>query len=336
MHNKFCVFDSSVVFTGSMNPTGNDNYRNNNNIVVIKSKALAANYLDEFMELKNGIYGKGSKVKNPVIYIGNIKVENYFCPEDSCKLHAINALKVANRSIYFMDFSFTDEDIGNLLWNKDYLGLDVKGIFEVKQVSEFSRYEDLKKFAILDTNKYTMHHKVFIIDNETVVTGSYNPTENANENNDENMLIIHDKAVAAKYVVEFNKLFYHVEKLPETTGDLIISRLQYDPSGNDNQKEFIELKNLGSDVIILDYYSISDNKSNMQLSGNLAPNSSIRIQPKFSLRNKNGMLLLKHNADVVDYVFWEGVWGLMAAENEILIRINNLEISENAWMTAHQ
>jgi len=53
-----------------------------------------------------------------------------------------------------------------------------------------------------------MHHKVFIIDNEIVITGSYNPTKHANKANDENILIINDGNLAKMYEKEFNSLFY--------------------------------------------------------------------------------------------------------------------------------
>ena len=52
-----------------------------------------------------------------------------------------------------------------------------------------------------------MHNKIFIIDEEIVITGSYNPTRNGDENNNENLVIIYDKNIAKKYVDEFNKLF---------------------------------------------------------------------------------------------------------------------------------
>ena len=52
-----------------------------------------------------------------------------------------------------------------------------------------------------------MHHKVFIIDNETVITGSYNPTKHANEKNDENILVIHGREIAGEYVQEFLDLW---------------------------------------------------------------------------------------------------------------------------------
>ena len=45
------------------------------------------------------------------------------------------------------------------------------------------------------------------LDNETVITGSYNPTANGNQNNDENILIIHDKEIAAQYDKEFERIF---------------------------------------------------------------------------------------------------------------------------------
>ena len=63
---------------------------------------------------------------------------------------------------------------------------------------------DVKK----DRNKGNMHHKVFIIDSETVITGSYNPTESGNKRNDENLIIIHDKKIAEKYLEEFGKVYY--------------------------------------------------------------------------------------------------------------------------------
>jgi len=53
-----------------------------------------------------------------------------------------------------------------------------------------------------------MHHKVFIIDNETVITGSFNPTKNADLRNDENILIIHNKWIAKKYLKEFEKVWF--------------------------------------------------------------------------------------------------------------------------------
>ncbi|MEL7432950.1 MAG: phospholipase D-like domain-containing protein, partial [Chloroflexota bacterium] len=54
-----------------------------------------------------------------------------------------------------------------------------------------------------DGNNGTMHHKVFIVDETTVITGSFNFSSNASRSNDENIMIIRDADIAALYTDEF-------------------------------------------------------------------------------------------------------------------------------------
>ena len=210
MHNKFCIIDNNVVWTGSFNPTENGDKKNNNNVIVFYSKLLAENYENEFEELWNGNFGDGDRVKNPVIYLNNKKIENYFCPEDDCEKNVIKILKGAKKSIYFLTFSFTSENIADEILFKD--NVDIKGVFEARSTGgDYAQYKRLRDFGLdvrKDKNKANMHHKVFIIDNEIVITGSYNPSESGNKRNDENLLIIHDKKIAEKYLEEFEKIFY--------------------------------------------------------------------------------------------------------------------------------
>jgi phosphatidylserine/phosphatidylglycerophosphate/cardiolipin synthase-like enzyme len=56
-----------------------------------------------------------------------------------------------------------------------------------------------------DGNPGTFHHKVIVIDGETVVTGSLNFSENADSSNDENVVIIQNRAIAARYLEEFER-----------------------------------------------------------------------------------------------------------------------------------
>src|SRR5947209_11512489 len=51
MHDKFAVIDSAVVWTGSMNFTYSDSYRNDNNVNAIRSAELAQNYTDELEKM---------------------------------------------------------------------------------------------------------------------------------------------------------------------------------------------------------------------------------------------------------------------------------------------
>ena len=209
-HNKLCIIDGKKISTGSMNPTPNGAYKNNNNLLLINSKVLANNYEDEFQEMWDGIFKKGDKVLNPKIKIGEIEVENYFCPEDSCADQVKAELNQAQKSIHFMIFSFTHDGIANILLLKNQSGINVRGVMEARQISKYSKYEVLKYQGIdvvKDGNKNNMHHKVFIIDNQTVITGSFNPSNNGDKRNDENVLVIKNAKVAEKFLDEWTSVY---------------------------------------------------------------------------------------------------------------------------------
>jgi len=214
MHNKFwLVYDSSgkdYVITGSLNPTYNDFYKNDNNMVIITSEYLKKNYEDEFNELKNGKDNKPTKYTKMVLS-GSL-LENYFCPDDGCEGKVLGALKNAKERIYFMTFSFTSDPLGDYIVSRKN-ELDIKGVFDESQYNSKKQYSEYSKMlgsgmdVKLDGNQYKLHHKVFIIDNETVVLGSYNPTSAGTSKNDENILIIHDPKIASLFLKEFERVW---------------------------------------------------------------------------------------------------------------------------------
>lgn len=215
MHNKFCIIDGKKISGGSMNPTNNCANKNNNNLLLINSKILASNYEDEFQEMWNGTFKKGNPVLNPSITINKTNIKNYFCPEDSCAYQVEEELKKAQKSIYFMTFSFTHEGIANILLLKNLDNVTVKGVMEARQISEYSQFARLqhqKIDVVKDGNKNNMHHKVFIIDEKTVVTGSFNPSAGGDEKNDENILIIEDEKIAQSFLKEFDYVRKEAEK----------------------------------------------------------------------------------------------------------------------------
>jgi phosphatidylserine/phosphatidylglycerophosphate/cardiolipin synthase-like enzyme len=56
-----------------------------------------------------------------------------------------------------------------------------------------------------DGNPRTFHHKVFVIDDETVISGSFNFSENAVKSNDENVIIVANGDIATQYLGEFER-----------------------------------------------------------------------------------------------------------------------------------
>ena len=55
------------------------------------------------------------------------------------------------------------------------------------------------------------HNKIVIIDGETVITRSFNFTEAAEENNAENLLVIHDRKLAERYTRNWEEHAQHSE-----------------------------------------------------------------------------------------------------------------------------
>jgi phosphatidylserine/phosphatidylglycerophosphate/cardiolipin synthase-like enzyme len=215
MHNKFIIIDSKIVFTGSWNLTYNDTYRNNNNQIRFMLPELVSNYQKEFDEMfvrKEFGPTSTSDTPYPLIQVGDTKIENYFSSEDGVAQHVQAELEKAQTSIYFLAFSFTNTDFGQVLIDKAGFGLDVRGIFDAQQIdagadATWKQLRKAKLDVLEDGSQYKLHDKVFIIDSQTVIFGSYNFSKNAEKVNDENLLIIHDTQLANAFLQEFFKLW---------------------------------------------------------------------------------------------------------------------------------
>ena len=203
MHNKFCVFDKKTVWTGSFNPvkTGKKVY---DDVLIINSSVLASNYLREFEELKTN---ESFPTPNTKIMMNDTLVENHFCPEDGCIDVLQGKLKDARKSILFASYSFTHPKIANELIVKSAEGVEISGIIE--KGTKYSQYQTLKSAGlnvIEHEDRSIIHHKFFVIDGRMVMTGSFNPSRNGDERNDENVLIIHNEEVARLYASRFETL----------------------------------------------------------------------------------------------------------------------------------
>jgi phosphatidylserine/phosphatidylglycerophosphate/cardiolipin synthase-like enzyme len=215
MHNKFVIIDRREVWTGSMNFTRTGAYLNNNNLIRIRSQKLAQNYQVEFEEMFiDGLYGSSSPANTPYpsLLIEETQIEVYFSPDDGTEAHIIRLLSEAEASIYFMAYSFTSSAIADAMIDRAQSGVTVAGVFERTQYrsnigSEFISFTAAGLDVRLDGNPRNMHHKVIIIDECVVITGSYNFSSSAVRFNDENSIIIHNEEIARLYLGEFERVF---------------------------------------------------------------------------------------------------------------------------------
>jgi len=198
-----------------MNFTVNGAYKNDNNLLQIRSSRLAENYITEFEEMfVDDFFGDYIVDNTPhfSMTIQGTRVDTYFSPDDSTATEIIDLIRNAEESIHFLAFSFTSDPIAAALIDQAEQGISVSGIFEESQYhsNRGGEYDNLKNAGLdvhLDGNSRNMHHKLFIIDEEIVITGSYNFSRSAEERNDENTLIIHNAEVAAQYLGEFQRVF---------------------------------------------------------------------------------------------------------------------------------
>jgi len=222
MHNKFWIFDQKTVWTGSTNITVNGTLRNNNNVIVIESPGVAKIYEREFQEMwSDREFGptSPSTIQQQSVVIDGTAVSVRFGPEDHVGDLLTELLSQAQSQIRFMAFSFTHDAMGDAILSRAQNGVDVAGIFEERgSETEYSELSPLYCAGIpvlQDGNPRTFHHKVLIIDQTTVVTGSFNFSRNADESNDENVVIIQNPDIAAEYLKEFDRRW--AEALTEGT-----------------------------------------------------------------------------------------------------------------------
>ncbi len=219
MHDKFMVFDNKAVWTGSMNFTENCAYRNNNNGIFIESRDLAENYATKFswmfdLHKFGGAPSRWHKIPHPSVTLADgTVIENYFSTHDHVADKVAAEAAKATQSVHFLAFSFTHDGIGKAMLARAKAGAEVQGVFEKTQAAGGrTQYETFRAAGApvqvyLDANPRNMHHKVIVVDTQTVVAGSFNFSESADKSNDENVVIIHNPAVAKLFEEEFQRVY---------------------------------------------------------------------------------------------------------------------------------
>ena len=222
MHNKFIVIDAnstvnSWVMGGSCNWSNPSNLFNDyNNIIFIQDKAVAKAYTMEFEEMWAGNFGANKLDNTPHKFIvAGVDVEVYFSPSDQTTFQINNVIETVDYSFEFGLLSFTRDDLAQTIIDKNSaFGVSIRGIIEDENSTG-------SEFANLQSNGVNMrshsgvsnsfHHKYAIADanvagsDPTILTGSHNWSNNAENNSDENTLIIHDATIANIYLQEFEK-----------------------------------------------------------------------------------------------------------------------------------
>jgi len=133
----------------------------------------------------------------------NITFQACFTPRNQCQPLLISAIDKAQHSIYVQNYSFTAKSLAMALVMAHARGVKVnvisdKGQRQVRSVISYLKEAGIPVF--LDEKVAIAHNKVLIIDEQYVITGSYNFSTIAETRNAENLLIIGSPDLAYQYL----------------------------------------------------------------------------------------------------------------------------------------
>ena len=141
------------------------------------------------------------------------QVAVYFSPHGGCTDAIVRELDAAKESVLVQAYEFTSAPIAKALMEAHKRGVKVQVILDKSQRTE--KYSSATFFqnvgipTFIDDIHGLAHNKVMVIDGRMVITGSFNFTKAAEESNAENLLVVHDADLAAKYAKNWQEHLEH-------------------------------------------------------------------------------------------------------------------------------
>lgn len=143
-------------------------------------------------------------------------IQVFFSPKGGCTETVVENLNKARSNVLVQAYSFTSAPIAKALVDARKRGVHVEVILDKSQRTEKYSSADFVAHAgiptYIDAKHAIAHNKIMVIDGKTILTGSFNFTKAAEENNAENLLVIQDATLAAKYAANWQKHLAHSEK----------------------------------------------------------------------------------------------------------------------------
>ena len=223
---------------------------NVNHLITVKSPELASLFSQEFERMwgdgpggqQNSRFGRAKDAPTiEQVDVGEARIKVLFAPHAKRNSeHGLaligQELNKAQRSIDMALFVFSAQDLTDALRQRVNEGVKVRLLADPGFASRpFSEVLDLLGMAMPDrfckleagNNPFQdplqtvgtprlargdkLHHKFAVIDNKTVITGSFNWSPSAAHTNDETLLVIHSPKLADHFTREMNRMWRGAE-----------------------------------------------------------------------------------------------------------------------------
>ena len=232
--------EDDFVWTGSTNLTYTGAF-NTNNVIVIKDTDVARVYTAEFEQMwgsqgpfpdpANSRFHKDKlKIEDQLFDVGGTKVEIHFAPIDREKKKRLVGDRIAElirtevqKDVRFQAFSITPGiAISEAIWDvTENENIVLEGVIDrsfyyrykgANQIWGSNKAQTGNRLVLPANEMRKLHHKILLLDagNEDegdegiVIAGSYNFSNNADRNNDENLLIIYSDSIANQFLQDFS------------------------------------------------------------------------------------------------------------------------------------
>lgn len=139
------------------------------------------------------------------------KSDAYFSPGETCRDVIIHQINTAINRVKICVFTISDDHITNAIISAHKKGRDIKIITDNDK--SFDTGSDIERLAQLgldikmDTTPNHMHHKFMVVDDASLITGSYNWTQSAARYNHENIVLTEESGMIKSFLKEFSQLW---------------------------------------------------------------------------------------------------------------------------------
>ena len=124
-------------------------------------------------------------------------------PKGGCGDVIVKAIRGARTTVFVQAYSFTSAPIAKALMDAQKRGVRVEVILDkIHRSRTYSVADLLSRSGVpvrIDTAHSIAHNKVIVVDDATVITGPFNFTKAADEQNAENVLVLADPSLAERY-----------------------------------------------------------------------------------------------------------------------------------------
>ncbi|MEH2194749.1 MAG: DUF655 domain-containing protein [Nostoc sp.] len=224
---------------------------NANNLLQIDSPELASLFTEEFNIMwgdgpggkPDSRFGLEKPMRSPKqITLNQSTITVQFSPTSPTQSWSNSSngligktLDSATKSVDMALFVLSDQRLADILEKRHQQSVQIRALIEPQfAYRPYSEALDMMGVALSNKCKYEvdnhpwqnpittvgvpllpkgdlLHHKFGVIDSQTVITGSHNWSDAANNGNDETLVVIQNPIVAAHYVREFTRLYAKVK-----------------------------------------------------------------------------------------------------------------------------